>query len=174
MSKKHDKTFVTLVSVVIGSLIGLAVGIFALSKYVGAKAESLRETDTGYRAEVQARLTPVGRVAVVGQDNSALVIPASGPAVTAAPVKMLAVMTGEATYKMVCSGCHATGAAGAPKFGSAADWGLRIKKGLPVLHDHALHGLVDEAGNMPAKGGRPDLPDESVDNAVDYMVKAAK
>jgi len=174
MTKKHDKTFVNLVSVVIGCLIGLAFAIFALSKYVGAKEEKLKETDPGYRAEVQERITPVGRVAVAGQDNSALVIAPSGPKVAAAPVKMLAVMSGEETYKMTCSACHGTGAGGAPKFGSLKDWGPRIKQGLPVLKQHALGGLTGEAGVMPPKGGRPDLPDESVANAVEYMVKAAK
>ena len=174
MTKKHDKTFVTLVSVVIGSLIGLAVCIFALAKYVGARAETLSETDPGYRAEVQERLTPVGRVAVAGKDNSALVIAESGPKVVAAPVAMLAVMSGEDTYKMTCSTCHATGVGGAPKFGNPKDWSRRIAQGLPMLKEHALHGLQDEGGVMPAKGGRPDLPDQSVVNAVDYLVKAVK
>lgn len=174
MTKKHDKTFVNLVSVVIGGLIGLAVAIFMVAKYVGARAESLSETDPGYRAEVQDRLTPVGRVAIEGHDNSALKIPDTGPKVVAAPVAMLAVMSGEETYKMICSTCHATGVGGAPKFGNGKDWSRRIAQGLPMLKEHALHGLNDEGGVMPAKGGRPDLPDESVANAVDYMVKAAK
>ncbi len=174
MTKKHDKTFVNLVSVVIGGLIGLAVCIFALAKYVGARAESLSETDAQYRALVQERLTPVGRVAVAGKDNSTLAIPAAGPKVVAAPVAMLAVMSGEQTYQMTCSTCHATGVGGAPKFGNAKDWSRRLAEGLPMLKEHALHGLTDEGGVMPAKGGRPDLPDESVANAVEYMVKAAK
>jgi len=157
MTKKHDKTFVNLVSLVIGCLIGLAFAIFGIAKYVGARAESLSETDPGYRAEVRERLAPVGRVAVAGKDNSALAIPEAGPKLVAAPVKMLAVMNGEETYKMTCSTCHAAGVGGAPKFGSGKD-----------------HGLTDEGGVMPAKGGRPDLPDESVANAVEYMVKAAK
>ena len=174
MTKKHDKAFVTLVSVVIGGLIGLAVGIFALSKYVGARAEVQRESDPGYRAEVQERIAPVGRVAVGGKDNSALKIPDAGPKVVAAPVAMLAVMSGEDTYKMTCSTCHAAGVGGAPKFGNQKDWARRIAQGLPTLREHALQGLTDEGGVMPAKGGRPDLPDQSVLNAVDYMVKAAK
>ena len=174
MTKKHDKTFVTLVSVVIGCLIGLAFAIFGIAKYVGARAETLSETDPGYRAEVRERLAPVGRVAVAGKDNSALEIKESGPKVVAAPVTMLAVMSGEQTYKMTCSTCHATGVGGAPKFGNSKDWSRRIAQGLPMLKEHALHGLTDEGGVMPAKGGRPDLPDESVANAVDYMVKAAK
>ena len=174
MTKKHDKTFVTLVSVVIGSLIGLAVCIFALAKYVGARAETLSESDPGYRAEVQERIAPVGKVAVAGKDNAALKIPDSGPKVAAAPVAMLAVMGGEETYKLVCATCHTAGVGGAPKYGNAKDWARRIAEGLPMLREHALHGLTDEGGVMPAKGGRADLPDQSVLNAVDYMVKAAK
>ena len=174
MTKKHDKTFVTLVSIVIGALVGLAVAIFALSKYVGARAETLSETDPGYRAEVQERIAPVGKVAIAGKDNATLAIAEAGPKVVAAPVAMVAVMSGEETYKMTCATCHATGVGGAPKFGNAKDWARRIAQGLPMLKEHALHGLTDEGGVMPAKGGRPDLPDQSVTNAVDYMVKAAK
>jgi cytochrome c5 len=174
MSQKHDKAFVTLVSVVIGGLIGLAFGIFALSSYVGARAETLRESNPDYRKEVQERIAPVGKVAVAGADNAALAIAASGPPAAAAPAAPAAVMSGEATYKATCSACHGSGVGGAPKFGDKKDWAKRIAQGLPMLRDHALKGLTDEGGVMPAKGGRPDLADQSVLNAVDYMVKAAK
>src|SRR5271165_6062537 len=106
MSQKHDKAFVTLVSVVIGGLIGLAFGIFALSSYVGARAETLRETNPDYRKEVQERIAPVGRVAVAGADNAALAIAPSGPPVAAAAAAPAAVMGGEETYKGTCSACH--------------------------------------------------------------------
>ena len=41
---------------------------------------------------------------------------------------------------------------------------------MDVLKDHAINGFQGDAGYMPAKGGRVDLSDEEVANAVEYMV----
>lgn len=76
---------------------------------------------------------------------------------------------GEAVYKQTCFACHGTGVAGSPKFGDKAAWAPRIKQGLPVLVDHALHGK----GAMPPKGGSA-APDADIKAAVEYMVNAAK
>ncbi len=81
---------------------------------------------------------------------------------------------GKKTYETVCFACHATGAAGAPKFGDKAAWAPRIKQGLPTLKDHALKGFTGKSGMMPAKGGRADLPDADVTAAVEYMVSQSK
>lgn len=76
---------------------------------------------------------------------------------------------GEALYKQACFACHGAGVAGAPKFGDKAAWAPRIKQGLPVLYQSALHGK----GAMPPKGGSA-APEPDVKAAVDYMVNAAK
>ena len=47
---------------------------------------------------------------------------------------------GQEVYKAQCAACHATGAAGAPKFGDAAAWGPRIKTGFDALMNSALKG----------------------------------
>lgn len=77
---------------------------------------------------------------------------------------------GKAVYEATCAACHATGAAGAPKFGDKAAWGPRIKTGAPALHASALKGK----GVMPAKGGNGSLSDADVVAAVDYMVGQSK
>jgi cytochrome c5 len=62
--------------------------------------------------------------------------PAAGPAPAAAPAQQTAVAAapqpaaasagaGEALFKQTCSTCHATGIAGAPKFGDKAAWAPR-------------------------------------------------
>lgn len=77
---------------------------------------------------------------------------------------------GEAIYNQACMACHTPGAAGAPKLGDAAAWEARIAKGQATLYDHAVNGFMGQAGMMPAKGGRPDLADDDVHAAVDFMV----
>lgn len=72
---------------------------------------------------------------------------------------------GKNTYEHVCIACHGTGVAGAPKFGNKSAWAPRIAKGWDTLKQHALHGFK----GMPPKGGRPDLPDEQILDAMAYM-----
>ena len=75
-----------------------------------------------------------------------------------------ALKTGEEVFKAQCSACHATGAAGAPKFGDAGAWGARIKAGYEALLNSALKGK----GAMGAQGGG-DFSDTEIARAVAYM-----
>ena len=79
-----------------------------------------------------------------------------------------AVKTGEEVFKGRCSACHATGAAGSPKFGDAAAWGPRIKNGFDALWNSALKG---KNGMAPQSGG--DLSDYEIARGVVYMANAA-
>lgn len=72
--------------------------------------------------------------------------------------------SGEEVYKAQCAACHATGAAGAPKFGDAGAWGARIKQGFDTLVGSALKGK----GAMGAQGGG-DFNDTEIARAVAYM-----
>ena len=74
---------------------------------------------------------------------------------------------GEAAYNEHCAGCHETGMLGAPVAGDAADWGSRSNLWDAVLLDHAITGYLE----MPARGGRTDLPDEVVKSAAEYMLR---
>ncbi len=76
---------------------------------------------------------------------------------------------GKPVYESACAGCHGTGAAGAPKYGDAAQWAPRLKKGIEALYQSALKGT---AKGMPPKGGRSDLTDDQVRAAVNYMLVA--
>jgi cytochrome c5 len=71
---------------------------------------------------------------------------------------------GADVFKAQCSACHATGAAGAPKFGDKAAWGPRIGKGYEALLTSALKGK----GAMGAQGGG-DFEDLEIGRAVVYM-----
>ncbi len=75
--------------------------------------------------------------------------------------------SGEEVYKAQCVTCHATGAAGAPKFGDAGAWAPRIKTGFEALWQSALKGK----GAMGAQGGG-DFEDIEIGKAVVYMTAA--
>lgn len=79
-----------------------------------------------------------------------------------APKQLLA---GTEVYKAVCSACHDSGAAGAPKVGDTAGWAPRIGQGYETLVKHAVQGIRA----MPAKGGNPDLDEVEVARAVVVM-----
>ena len=70
-------------------------------------------------------------------------------------------------FKAQCSACHASGAAGAPKFGDAAAWAARIGTGFEALVQSALKGK----GAMAPQGGG-DFNDTEIARAVAYMANA--
>ncbi len=76
----------------------------------------------------------------------------------------------EATYRASCFACHNSGAAGAPKFGVAADWAPRLEKGFDAVYMNALNGL----NVMPAKGMCFTCTDDDLKAVVQYMVDAVK
>ena len=79
--------------------------------------------------------------------------------------------TGEQAYKAVCSSCHASGAAGAPKFGDASAWAPRIAKG----YDSLMTSILKGKNAMPARGGSnpTDISDYELGRAVVYMANSA-
>jgi len=77
--------------------------------------------------------------------------------------------SGEQVYKETCFACHATGVAGAPKFGDQKAWAPLLKEGQRVLTAHAWVGVR----GMPPKGGRADLSLEEFARAAAYMARAA-
>ena len=90
-------------------------------------------------------------------------------AVGVVPVASAQNKTGETVYREVCSTCHATGVAGAPKFGDKAVWKPLIEEGQPVLTAHAWVGVRA----MPAQGGRADLTLAEFARAAAHMARAA-
>ena len=109
----------------------------------GAGTDSLSDT------EVSARIAPLAQVDI--RD-------ANAPRVY---------KTGEEVYKAVCSACHATGAAGAPKFTNTTDWAPRIAQG----YDTLVHTALTGTGAMPPRGGTSpdDYSDFEIARAVVYM-----
>ncbi len=79
---------------------------------------------------------------------------------------------GRTVWLGTCRNCHEEGFADAPPVGDRAAWAPRVAKGKPVLYAHALQGFFGPAGQMmPPRGGNPDLSDDDVRAAVDYMLR---
>ncbi|HXS26947.1 MAG TPA: c-type cytochrome [Steroidobacteraceae bacterium] len=170
----QDTHFFNVFSLVIGLLVAVAIFLFALSRIVAGQTQNTQVyAEPDYLASVTERISPFAREAIAGQDNAALAIAptkSAGQAGSALPVPK----NGQQAFQEVCSACHGMGIAGAPKAGDAAEWGPRIAQGKPTLYEHALHGFTGKKGTMPAKGGRPDIPDAVIKEAVDYMVGMVK
>lgn len=109
-----------------------------------------------------ARIQPVATVCFEDDEVCDVTARSSGPSAGDGP------RDGAAVYNAVCQTCHASGLLGSPMLGDAGAWGPRIAKGKDTLYTHAINGF----NAMPAKGGA-DIPDEEVQNAVDYMVGEA-
>lgn len=74
---------------------------------------------------------------------------------------------GEAAYNEHCAVCHETGMLGAPREGNPEDWEKRSSLWQAVLMEHAKTGYFE----MPARGGKTELPDEVVNAAAEYMLE---
>ncbi len=109
--------------------------------------------------------------ASAGSASVVAVAAASAPA--AAPVAAENTV-GKKVYGQTCSMCHAANVAGAPKPGDKADWGPRIAQGMDVLYKHALEGYTGAKGQMPARGGAPNLSDDEIKATVNFMVDQSR
>ncbi|MEX8503983.1 cytochrome c5 family protein [Leptothrix ochracea] len=123
---------------------------------------------------VTERIQPIAKVRMINTAEpapaaAAAAVTAAAPATAQAPAAVVATTakSGEAVFKSTCSACHATGAAGSPKFGDTAAWAPRIKTGLDALVLSALKGK----NAMPAQGGHA-LSDAEIRSGVIYMANA--
>src|SRR5437016_12352960 len=79
---KQDTHFFNVFSLVIGLLVAVAVGLFALPRIVASRTQDLQVlTEADYSRNLAARIRPLAQEAIAGRDNSALAIQtAHGPA----------------------------------------------------------------------------------------------
>lgn len=72
---------------------------------------------------------------------------------------------GRLLYERACASCHDEGFNGAPR-PVAGDWPFAAELGVEHYTQSAILGI----GIMPARGGRPDMTDEQVQAAVEFML----
>lgn len=120
-------------------------------------------------AEVKARIAPVGAVLAGASGEAALAAARAATAEATNPAAAATPKDGRSVYEGLCSACHGSGIAGAPRLERAA-WEARIAKGRETLYRNALQGYAGESGVMPPKGGNLELSDEDVRATVDWML----
>lgn len=180
---REDKEFMTMFGIVLGILMLLAVIFFVIARFTAiATHDPFDPTAAGYQ-QMQERIAPEGKVNLSTVPDEAA---GGGPeqqqtAAASVDEETTAgdgggdegdegAANGQDVYSQVCAACHDTGVAGAPALGDEEAWAPRLEKGKEALYDSAINGL----GAMPPKGGKPDLSDEEVQAAVDYMIEEVK
>ncbi|MDX1515456.1 MAG: c-type cytochrome [Woeseiaceae bacterium] len=168
----RDQKFFDLYSLTLGALGAVALAILVLAMKLSDLTQDVFTKDIDeYQAEVASRIKPFGEVYLPGEEKTA-----AAPTVQTAaePQPVAAAKTGPQVYNEACNACHGNGVGGAPIVGDVGAWAPRIAKGIDVLYGNAINGFQGEAGVMIAKGGRMDLSDEEVEDAVDYMVAESR
>lgn len=163
MEEQTDKTFTKNISIVLAILIVFTFTIAFLARDIGEKDDSVNNPSRQTTAE--DRIKPVSD-AYTGEAGEAAIAEAATSAAPEQSVAFDGSLDAEMIYSRVCSACHMTGAAGAPKPGSP-EMAQRAEKGLDALLATAVNGL----NAMPARGGRPDLSDEQMAALVKFMIK---
>lgn len=110
---------------------------------------------------------PPAAPAAKAAERSGAQVAAAATAPAAAKVDAAA---GKQLYDTACMACHATGVAGAPRFGDKAAWAPRIQSGIDAL----TAAVVKGKGAMPPRGAAATATDAQLRAAVEYMVAAAK
>lgn len=88
-------------------------------------------------------------------------------AAKAAPPK---VHGGKRHYSLVCSGCHDSGASGAPILGNYGQWKPIIEQPIELTRKHVMEGF----NNMPEKGLCHTCSEAGLMQIVDYIFSVAK
>jgi cytochrome c5 len=163
----RDQKFFDMYSIIIGVSAAVALGFLVLAIKMADLTQGVYTRDADeYQAAVVSRIEPVGQVYLTGEHHESTA-PKVETAATAEPVATA--MSGPQVYNEACIACHGAGIGGAPVLGDASAWAPRIAKGEGVLGQNALGGFTD-IGYMPPKGGRVDLSDAEIIDAVAYMI----
>jgi cytochrome c5 len=171
---KSDQSVLRQFSIMIGGLVVLTVVLILAA--LAIHDHEPKETNPNQPARTASRIAPDGAVYAGNTGRAAMQAAADAAAKAAASqVAYGGTTDGKAIYDHLCTSCHASGVAGAPKTGDKGAWGPRLAEGIDTLVKHAIEGYHGPDGNfMPPKGGNPALTDEQVTNAVHWLADQAK
>ncbi|MDQ6648351.1 MAG: c-type cytochrome [Pseudomonadota bacterium] len=171
---KSDQSFLRQFLIMIVGLTSLTFLLIFVAMAIYSREP--KETNPNQAADTAARIAPAG--AVYAGNTGRAAMQAAAEAATKAAASHVAyggTTDGKEIFNHLCTSCHTSGVAGAPKVGNKAMWAPRVAQGIDTLVKHAIEGYHGPDGNyMPAKGGNPALTDEQVTNAVHWIVDQAK
>ena len=147
MAEQHSSKRIMWTTIIVA--IALISVIFPLAtKTVGSAADASKGSD-----DAEVRIQPVAKFELAKVEAASDGAPKDGATV----------------FNTICSACHNTGAAGAPKVDDKAAWAPRVATGKEALYKSALGGK----NAMPPKGGSS-LSDAEIKGAVDYILSKVK
>lgn len=162
MHQADDKTFIRRFSGIVLGLVIFTVVIIALA--VSFRAPKNPEDNPSQQALAVERIAPVAAVRV-GDEGKAALAAAQAQAAATAGSAFGGSLDGELIYNNVCGACHDLGVADAPVPGGTMN--QRAGKGVDAL----VSSVIDGLNVMPPRAGRPDLTDEQIHAAVEYMLR---
>lgn len=147
MAKQHSSKSIMWATIAVAAILIAVIYPLTSNKKVGSAA------DNSQADEAEVRIQPVAKFELT-----------KAAAVAAGP------KDGPTIFNTVCTACHSTGAAGAPKVTDKAAWAPRVATGKEALYKSALNGK----NAMPARGGVATLTDDEVKATVDYILTLVK
>ena len=163
MEEQSDSTFIKNISIVLVILVVFTISIAFVARDIGFRDDGANNPSR--QTTTEERIRPVAGVHT-GEAGAAAIQQAAAEASSGPSVAFEGSLDGEMIYTSVCAACHTAAVAGAPQPGSAA-MADRAQKGIDALMQTVMNGL----NAMPARGGRPDLSDEQLQAAVDFMLQ---
>ena len=170
--RNYDLDFLKKFSMVLGIIAALTLALILFAHHL--QGTLVPEADPAVAKRQLARIAPAGAV-YAGATGAAAQTAALKAAADKASSQVAygGTMDGAVIFNNLCTGCHTSGAGGAPMM-TAAGMGSRVGKGKDTLYKHAIEGFTGEAGHMPPKGGNPALTDDQVKATVDWMLANIK
>lgn len=147
----------------------IARGVVYMTNAAGANFPEPQPAGGAASGEAAPAAAPVAEATPAAAPAAAAEQPPAAEPVPATAAAPAASDVGKNLYNTTCMVCHASGVAGAPKFGDKAAWAPFIAKGMDDMVEKATKGV----GAMPPKGGST-ASDADFKAAIQYMVDAAK
>ena len=171
--RNYDLQFLKHFSMLIGALVLLTIGLILFAYHLHQTIPP--EVSPTAQKNTDDRIAPIGAVyaGATGAAQQQAAVAAAAQA-AASQVAYGGTKDGSVVFKNLCTGCHTSGAGGAPTL-DKAHWAARIAEGTDTLYKHAIEGYHGpDGGVMPPKGGNPALTDEQVKATVDWMLGQIK
>lgn len=171
--RNYDLEFLKHFSMVIAFLASVTLGLILFAHHLNGQMK--HDVDPAAEQRVLNRIAPVGEV-YAGATGAAAQADAMKAAASAAASQVAygGTMDGSVIFGNLCTGCHTSGAGGAPKLDAAGIGARLAEQGLETLIQKAITGFTGTAGVMPPKGGNPALTDDQVKATVEWMAAQSK